>query len=99
MPLPIPSPESIPDCRKLRPHVRFASGQQDKLAELGHRSEAILVRCFEPLGRAPSGYVNPAGFIDSSRRMDARNRLFRAIFWQLASKEAERGRLQLELVR
>ena len=97
---PLPQPESVVDARKLARHVRFATGQQSELAALGHRSIRVLDRCFEALpSHAPHGFYQTPDFIDVCRRRDARERLFRAIFWQLASKEVERGRLRVELAR
>lgn len=96
---PLPAPESIINARKLNRHVHFSLGQQDKLTEIGQRAVAILDRCFEQAGPAPRAFHDKDGFVEACRRRDARERLFRALFWQLASKEAERGRLKMEWAR
>lgn len=99
MPLPIPAPESVPDARKLRRLCTFAPGQGSLLVDISDRANRVLARCYEPLEAAPRAFQRPTGFVASCRRRDARERLYRALFWQIASKEVERGRLRVELSR
>lgn len=97
---PLPEPEQVPDARKLRRLVAFAPGQGPQLVSISQRAVAVLGRCYEPLPRhAPHGFRDPHGFVAACRMADAHERLYRSLFWQIASKEVERGRLRVELAR
>jgi hypothetical protein len=92
---PLPNIETLPP----RPYGVYLSDRDvfSRAASHGRKAEKIITRLFGKHGRTPHGFYEPLGFIESTRSLAARNRLYSLIIYQLLFKDIARGRIDAKV--